>query len=124
MNSVRLFKWCLLLLAALCASSAWAGHRGHVRFGVVVGAPVFSPWYHPYPYYYPPSYYYPPYAPVVIERTPPVYIEQSTPTPVQPPQAAPTNYWYYCEASKGYYPYVNECPSGWQKVLPQPPNAP
>ena len=25
---------------------------------------------------------------------------------------------------RGYYPYVTECPSGWQKVLPQPPGQP
>jgi hypothetical protein len=125
MNSIRFYKCCLVLFAALCAGDVLAarGHGGRVHFGVVVGAPFYSPWYHSYPYYYYPSpYYYPSYAPVVIERSPPVYIEQSTPLPAQAPQPAPANYWYYCAASKGYYPYVNECPSGWQKVLPQPPN--
>jgi hypothetical protein len=29
-------------------------------------------------------------------------------------------YWYYCERSKSYYPYVKECPSGWTRVAPQP----
>ncbi len=128
MNSLRFYRCCLVLLAVVSAGDVLAarghgGSRGHVRFGVVVGGPVFSPWYHSSPYYYYPSpYYYPAYAPVVIDRTPPVYIEQSTPLPVQPAPAAAVNYWYYCAASQAYYPYVNECPSGWQKVLPQPPN--
>ena len=29
-------------------------------------------------------------------------------------------YWYYCESSDGYYPYVKECPGGWQRVAPRP----
>ena len=50
--------------------------------------------------------------------------------PVAPPPvaAAPVytdayqnqaQYWYYCQASQGYYPYVSECPSGWLQVVPQ-----
>lgn len=111
----------LLLLGATGISTAWADHRGHhSRFGVVIG-PYWGPsYYPPYPYYYPP--YYPP---VVIERqAPQVYIEQP-PMPAAPPAApiaaAPLNYWYYCAAAQGYYPYVKECRGGWQKVLPQPP---
>ena len=30
-------------------------------------------------------------------------------------------YWYYCRDPEGYYPYVNECPSGWMQVVPQSP---
>ncbi len=99
--------------AALAAGSAWAGH-GHWRFGVYVG-PYWGPWYYP-----PPVYAYPPtYAPVIIERqAPPVYVEQpAAPAPAPPPPS----FWYYCEAAKGYYPYVRECPGGWQRVSPQPP---
>jgi hypothetical protein len=76
-----------------------------VRFGVVIGAPF-------YPWYYPPYYYYPPY-PVAVPAAPTTYIEQG---------AAPSerkSYWYYCEASKTYYPYVKECPGGWLRVVPQ-----
>jgi len=29
--------------------------------------------------------------------------------------------WYYCEAPKGYYPYVASCPGGWRPVSPTPP---
>ena len=111
----------ILLLGAGGVGNAWADH-GHGHFGVIIG-PYWGPWYYPpHPYYYPP--YYPQ---VVVERpAPQVYIEQqpapaAQPAPPAPVVAAPVNYWYYCAAARGYYPYVRECPSGWQKVLPQPP---
>jgi hypothetical protein len=114
----------LLLLCASGAGNAWADHhRSHVHLGVAIG-PYWEPSFYPHPYYYPyPPYYYPP---VVIEHpVPQVYIEQPAPeAPTAPDAAAPVNYWYYCPAAKGYYPYVKECPSGWQKVLPQPPGQP
>lgn len=120
MNTLKLVKsfLVLLLLAAACVGNAWADHRGHTRFGLVIGAPLFYPYPHPYPYYYPP------YQPVIIERAPPVYIEQPVSQPAPAVQEQQTNYWYYCSASKAYYPYVKECPGGWQKVLPQPPAQP
>ncbi len=115
----------VVALAAAVASSAaladrqGSGHRhvhggGHVRFGVVIGAPLFFPPY--YPGYYPGPYYYPP-AVVAVPASPPVYVEQNA------PQAAPeqANYWYYCADAKAYYPYVQQCPGGWQRVAPQPP---
>ncbi|MBI4985556.1 MAG: hypothetical protein HZC24_09505 [Rhodocyclales bacterium] len=104
-----------LLLAGSGITGAWAGHHGHVRFGVVIG-PVWGSWHYP-----PPPYYYTPYyPPIIVERpAPTVYIEQPAATP-----APTTHYWYYCVTAKGYYPYVRECPSGWQKVLPQPPGTP
>ena len=36
----------------------------------------------------------------------PVYIEQ---------------YWYYCSDPAGYYPSVQSCPQGWQRVVPTSP---
>ena len=128
----------LLLLGAGGAGNAWADHRhGGVRFGVMIGPYWGGPWPYPSPHYYPPyyypPYYYPPhyaYPPVVIERpAPQVYIEQpqapaAPPLPPAPVAAAPANYWYYCAAAQGYYPYVKECPGGWQKVLPQPQGQP
>jgi hypothetical protein len=101
-----------VLLALLSSGLAYAGghHGPNVRFGVVVGGP---PWFGP-AYY--PSYYYPPYyAPMPV--SPPVYIEQGEAQPVPRPQG----YWYYCAEAKGYYPYVKDCPGGWQRVAPQPP---
>lgn len=115
------------VLAATVSGSAFAwNHGGHARFGVYIGGPGF--WYHQ-PYYYPPYYspYYPGYAypPVVVAPpAPQVYIEQGSLAPAQAPaqsqSPSPSNWWYYCADTKGYYPYVKECPAGWQRVAPQP----
>jgi len=112
MNSMKAGLVLFLAIAGASASApalAWH-HGGHVRFGVVVGAP-FYPWW-----YYPPAYYPP--AVVTVPATPPIYIEQGSPQPV--PAQQPQGYWYYCADSKTYYPYVKECPGGWQRVTPQP----
>ena len=54
-------------------------------------------------YYYPtPVYPYPnPYRPPLV---------------LAPPALAATPYWYYCANPAGYYPYVLQCASGWQRV--------
>jgi hypothetical protein len=138
-------KWVVvlgLLAATMVSEAAWArgggfhgggggfhgGFRGRVGLGVVIGAPLIgaglyygSPYYYsPYysPYYYPPSYYYPP----AYSASPPVYVEQSPAPQAAAPQQS--NYWYYCRNPDGYYPYVKECPGGWQQVAPQPPARP
>src|SRR5476649_1337297 len=105
-----------LLLGVTSIATAWADW-GHARIGVYVG---------PYwgPMYYPARTYYPDYPSFVVERqAPTVYVEQQS-APVAavstiPTDIAPVNYWYYCVAEKGYYPYVKACPGGWQKMLPQ-----
>ena len=53
-------------------------------------------------YFYPaPVYPYPdPYQPPLV----------AAPAPVTP------EYWYYCNNPQGYYPYVPQCVSGWQRV--------
>ena len=80
-----------------------------------VGVPLYSPWYYPPAYYYPPVPYY---SQSIIE-SPPVYVEQDGGSQSAPaPQAQES--WYYCTASKAYYPYVKECAGGWQRVAPQP----
>ncbi len=86
------------------------GHfHGHFRSGVVIlGAPFFAPFYYPYPYYYD----YPPVA--AMPYSSPNYIEQEGAAPEQS-----QGYWYYCANAKAYYPYVKECPGGWQRVMPQ-----
>src|SRR5260221_3375687 len=35
--------------------------------------------------------------------------------------AWPSAYWYYCAAAGAYYPYVQNCPGGWELVLPTAP---
>ena len=62
-----------------------------------------------------PSFFYPP--PVYADPPPAVLY-------VEPPPANSTpepGYWYYCPDSNQYYPYAQQCPSGWQPVAPQPP---
>lgn len=108
----------LLLLAGAPPADAWtphALHRGFHRRGfrhghrhVFVGGRFFfggpgwpGPW-GPYPYLANP--------PVMVQQTPPVYIQQPTP--------GATAYWYYCAQPRAYYPYVKACPGGWMTVVP------
>lgn len=96
---------------------AW--HRGHWshdwhnnHFGwwwVVGGAWVF---------FNAPVYPYPdPYVPSTV-------IVQEAPPPDAPPAGAPAPaYWYYCASAQNYYPYVTQCPMGWEPV-PATPVAP
>jgi hypothetical protein len=126
---MKLFKslFALALLAiAMTSSSAWAdryyhgGYHGGPRVGVVVG--IGGPGYYRYPdpYFYGPyPYAYPPV--VVAPAEPPVYIQQA---PAQDMQPQPSNDWFYCRKPEGYYPYVKQCPGGWQRVAPQPPPQP
>lgn len=112
----------LLLLGAVASSLAWADHghhRGHHHGGA--GVYVGMPW-PGYYYAYPPYYYQPYYTSTVIvtPSPPPVYIEKAPATETELP--APS-YWYYCSNPQGYYPYIKECPAGWQKVAPRPPSS-
>jgi len=126
-NAVLTFA--VFVLAATASASALAWHHGgHTRFGVFIGGPGY--WYPPY--YYPPYYSGYAYPPMVIESSPPVYIEQGdgsraaapSQSSSQPqsatPSSSPSDWWYYCPEAKAYYPYVRECPAGWQRVAPQP----
>ena len=84
-------------------------------FGPYWGPGYWGPGYWGPPYY--PYYAAPVYAPVVVAPPAPAqYIERSD----QPLQSG---YWYYCETSRGYYPYVKDCASGWKAVPPAPPPA-
>jgi len=71
-------------------------------------------------YFYPqPVYPYPdPYIPPVVVVQP---APAPAPQPVAPAVQPPAQSWYYCEASKGYYPYVPSCPAGWKTVPATPP---
>ncbi|MGE5237368.1 MAG: hypothetical protein ACM3ON_01035 [Chloroflexota bacterium] len=104
------------------------GHRGsNFRFGLSIGVPFWGyypgPYYYPYyapyynPYYYPyySPYYYPPA--VTVPSTPQSYIERNQPQE----SSAPPAIWFYCPDSKKYYPYVRECPGGWETVPAEPP---
>ena len=54
-------------------------------------------------YFYPaPVYPYPdPYRPPVV---------------IVPPAPPTLQYWYYCSSPPGYYPYVPQCETNWQRV--------
>jgi len=129
----------LVLFAALMSGSALAEHhdRGHghgsgggVRFGISIGVPLYAPSYYPAPisayptYIYPaPAYVYPAQAyvypaPAMAFSSAPVFVERRVaPVPTAPMQAQGD--WYYCAASGSYYPYVADCPAGWQRVPAQ-----
>jgi hypothetical protein len=79
------------------------GHRGsHVFISPRIVVPFGGHW----------RLYGAPYPPVVIAPPPQVYVE---------PSPSPPQYWYYCDASQAYYPYVQQCPGEWRLVLPSPP---
>jgi hypothetical protein len=63
------------------------------------------------------------YAPPVVYASPPAVAYMPPPQPMvlaaQPQPAV----WYYCQASGKYYPYVQECPSGWQTQSATPPTS-
>jgi hypothetical protein len=114
-----------LFVLGLASNTAWAGgghhgggHHGgghghwggwHSGISLHLGMPLF------WPNYYAPVYYP---QPVVVAPAPQVvYIEQAQ-APIAPPPVQ--QYWYYCANPQGYYPNVQQCPAGWQKILPQP----
>lgn len=109
------------LAAALAAAAMPAsahGYRGsHARLGFYFGVPLAAPYYYPpvYSYYYGPRIYYP--EPLVVAPAAPVYYIQQDNAATAPPGG----YWYYCRDPQGYYPQVQQCPTPWQQVPPQPP---
>jgi hypothetical protein len=106
------------------------GYGGGVRFGISLGVPLYGLGYYPAPYYSYPAYAYPAPAysypgPDYAYPGPAVapsagYVEQGVPQ-AAPAPAQPQGEWYYCGNSNAYYPYVRECPGGWQRVPAQPP---
>ena len=139
-DSMKAQKLLIVVAALLVAGigDSWADRRVYGRAGVYVGPgsywgpayprPFYPRPFYPRPYYswpyYPGSYLYgdPFYSPapvVVVPPEPQVYIERSD-NAVGQEQAPAQQCWYFCRGSNGYYPYVKECPGGWQAVLPQP----
>lgn len=123
MKNIKLLCGLMLLAGISISGTALAdrGHgsgHGHVGVGLYFGLPYSYPYYpyYPSPYYYP----YPYYPPVMaVPSQPPVYIEQGSAQ--QAPATSENYYWYHCDKPDGYYPYIKECPGGWQKVVPTPP---
>jgi hypothetical protein len=90
---------------AAAAPGPSRGHYHHHRTFVGAGVGFGYPW----GWWYPPPYYY--YYPVPAESV--TYIEQGDASPEA------ERWWYYCESSTSYYPYVRECPAGWERVAPR-----
>lgn len=125
----------LLVFAAAASGPAMAQHfrhdHGGVRLGISLGVPLYWPGYYPGPYYSYPAYAYP--APAYAYPGPlyaypgsaaapsGAYIEQNVPQ-AAPAPAQPQGDWYYCVNSNAYYPYVRDCPDGWQRVPSTPPS--
>jgi hypothetical protein len=131
--------------AALAAAAPAEAHGSRTRFSVELYAPLHggaayygygSPYRYGSPYHRPwgwgppsviwapppvvvapPAVLIPPQPTVYVERSP---LELQPSSPAAPPAAAATAYWYYCATSRAYYPYVAECPTGWQPVPSQP----
>jgi hypothetical protein len=106
------------LLAMALAPGAQAQRWGHSHSRVVVGFGFPIGWgYWPY-WNYPPPYYYYPRAGVPAEPT--IYVEKGEGESA--PGQDPSQYWYFCRDSNTYFPYVKECPTPWQRVVPYPPS--
>jgi len=112
----RWMRWSLvaaLLFAVPVGDLAWAhggrggGHGRHgAHIGLFIGVPLLlHHWWH---YSYPP----PPQV-VVVPREPEVYVDRGG--------GERGGYWYHCDRPEGYYPYIKECPGGWQREVPRAP---
>lgn len=55
---------------------------------------------------------------------PPPPPQTAPPPPTVAPASAAQQFWYRCANPAGYYPYVTQCPEGWQRVPANPPAAP
>lgn len=72
-------------------------------------------------YFYPaPIYPYPDYVAAIYDDP----TMGAPPPPAAVPAGGAPGYWYYCQPSGAYYPYVQSCPAPWTPVTPQPPQAP
>ncbi len=144
MNGRKLCQIALAFAAvasAAVSTSAMAG--GHYHGGARVGVGVYvgpgwrmgtrlgsgwGPGWGPYACdpYYGPATIRPPSS-RCRRRIRPQYIEQGADgNPVPAPSASgapndsPNAWWYHCDSPEGFYPYVRECPTGWQRVPPTP----
>lgn len=113
----------MLVLTPMNADAhRWGGGGGWGRgffYGAALGLAWPGPWWYARPYYYPyPGYYFPYSTPtqsvVVVPQTTPS-VQMSTPIAPAP------QYWYYCESTSTYYPYVQSCDREWRMVPVTPP---
>jgi hypothetical protein len=127
-----------VVLATLLAASPVIAQAGNVGWNVSVGGGYGGGWrpaaYGPYGggwgsgwrgnwaygggYYGPYAGYY---APPIAYAPPVVYMALPQPMVLaaQPQPAV----WYYCPASGKYFPYIQDCPTGWQTQPAAPPTS-
>ena len=113
MKAATRVVFALLLAALALPDAAWAQrgrgfhhHHHHRTFFVgtfFVGPPMWYAYY-PGPYYYGPAF-------MATETPPTVYVEKFEGTPSA--EAGEI----YCPAVDQYYPEVQDCPNGWQRVI-------
>ena len=93
-------------------------YRGS-RAGIVIGVPILlaPAWYYADPYFG-----YRPYDPLLVQGQEQsiVYVEQAPESGTLRP-ALEQQYWYYCQDSNTYFPYVQNCETPWQRVAPYAP---
>lgn len=130
----------ILAATAIAAAPAWAqrGH-GHGHFwgpfgGFLLGSAIVYSAMQPRTVYYAPQVAYWPYGPVTTigpaYYPDPIYVNPPMASVPPPPQGGSqvsalgmpgSEWWYFCKDPNGYYPYVRECQTGWEKLSPTPP---
>ncbi len=117
-NRVAAVLAALLAMALATGAQAqrWGHSHSHGRVVIGIGVP-FGWGYWPY-WHYPPPYAYYPRA--VAPGEPVIYVEKGDAESA--PAQDPSQYWYFCRDSNTYFPYVKECPTPWQRVVPHTPS--
>ena len=117
------------------AAGSFVVVRPPIGMVVPVLPPAYSTvWGAGVPYYYANDVYYVEAPGGYAVAAPPPDAAPTAALPVPPPAApsaqaaqAPSSAgpsagtWYYCDAAKTYYPYVQECKDGWRPVPSTPP---
>lgn len=100
----------VILFSATIAACLCGSAGAHTSVGVLVGVPppvMMAP---------APMFYAAP-SPVVVQSIQPsqttTYVEKAQESP-------PVGSWWYCPATKKYYPYIKGCSSGWVEVPAKP----
>jgi hypothetical protein len=119
-----------------CVAGAIVGAAATIAtapFWVLAGMPPYGyylPPYYPAPSYYASGFYAPPYSTYASPSAAAPQAAPATPVPPHPatdpgvsdaPPPAQDAY-FFCPASKGYYPYVARCAVAWRRVPMTPPD--
>lgn len=115
MRAIALFFLAAALIAGAGDAFARGRGHGHARAHHRPHAVFFSGFYFGPPYYFygPPYYYGPAYA--ATPEPPGVYVEKFEGTP-----SAETPGEFFCPDKGAYYPEVQDCGNGWQRVFRAP----